>query len=202
MSKKLTEVQNSLYNEDFIESFTHFALTTYKRFEETEKNNEIEYTEDSAAPTSEESETYIFKVANMFYNILKPLFEVLKEWYASIKEILPSIFDKFVEGILLYSKKQLSISFEQIFKIFQFFGLDEIYPETFDKINAALQWKICQNSWIDMDFLNSYKISLLSNAPIETLNAINDLIVLLKMKERERKNDQQFEDEILKILES
>lgn len=100
------------------------------------------------------------------------------------------------------TKKQLSIPFEQVFKVFQFFGLEEISPETFEKINAALQWKICQVNWIDRDFLNSYKNSLLSNVSIETLNAINDLIELLKMREKEIKKDQQFEEEILKILES
>ncbi len=205
MLKKLVEVQNSLYNEDFIENFSRSAFTAYKHFEELEKINEIEFTEDSAAPAIEEGESFIIKVANLFYNILKPLFDVLNEWYDSFKEILPLIFDKFVEGILLYSKKtkkQLSISFEQIFKVFQFFGLEEVYPETFEKINAALQWKICQVSWIDRDFLNSYKNSLLSNVSIVTLNAINDLIEVLKMREKERENDQQFEEEILIILES
>lgn len=205
MLKKLTEVQNSLYNEDFIENFSRSAVTVYKNFEEFEKINEIEFTEDSAAPAIEEGESFIIKVTNLFYNILKPLFDVLNEFYNSFKEILPLIFDKFIEGILIYSKKtknQLSISFEQVFKVFQFFGLEEIYPETFDKINAALQWKILKVSWIDTDFLNSYKNSLLSNAPIETLNAINDLIELLKMKEKERENYKQFEEEILMILES
>ncbi len=201
----MAEVQNSFYNEDFLENFSNGVITAYKNFEECEKINEIEITEVSAAPAIEEKESFIIKVANLFYKILNPLFDVLKEFYNSFKEILPLIFDKFIEGLLVYSKKtkkQLSISFEQIFKIFQFFGLEEIYPETFDKINAALQWKICQVNWIDRDFLHSYKNSLLSNTSIEIINAINDLIDLLNMIEKEKENDRQFEEEILMILES
>jgi len=203
--KKLIEVQNSVYNKDFIENFSRSVFTVYKNFEELERINEIEFTEDSAAPTIERGEDFINKASNLFFNILKPLFGFLNEVYDSLKEILPLIFDKFIEGILLYSKKskkQLSMSFEQVFKIFQFFGLEEVYPETFEKTNAALQWKICQVSWIDRNFLKTYKNSLLSNVTIEILNAINDLIETIKMREKERENDQQFEEVILKILES
>lgn len=205
MLKKLIEVQNSVYNKDFIENFSRSVFTVYKNFEELERINEIEFTEDSAAPTIERGEDFINKASNLFFNILKPLFGFLNEVYDSLKEILPLIFDKFIEGILLYSKKskkQLSMSFEQVFKIFQFFGLEEVYPETFEKTNAALQWKICQVSWIDRNFLKTYKNSLLSNVTIEILNAINDLIETIKMREKERENDQQFEEVILKILES
>ncbi|MBA7537900.1 hypothetical protein ES705_30172 [subsurface metagenome] len=203
MLNGLSEVQSALYNEDFLENLSKGFFNAYKNFEEHESVNEIEITEVSTAPTREESKNFISKIVDFFYEILKTIIDVLKELYYRLKEILPLIFDKFIESLLLYSKKtkkQLYLSFKQIFDIFQLFGLEEIYPETFDKINAALQWKICSVNWIDSNFLNIYKNSLLSNTSVDVINAINDLRDLLEMLKKESENNVKFEEDLARIL--
>ncbi|MHA1488948.1 MAG: hypothetical protein ACTSRI_04760 [Promethearchaeota archaeon] len=115
----------------------------------------------------------------------------------------PELFDKFIESILLYSKEtknKVFFTFKQIYDIFQFFGLEEIYPKTFDKINASLQWKICSSDFITLDFLKSYKNSLLPNISRETINSIDDLISILLVFEKEKRNNIKLEKDISKIL--
>lgn len=201
----MTEVQSALYNEDVIKDLSDSLFNAYKNFEEFEEIEKYESTEITTAPTPaiEESESFIVRFINFFYEILNRIIVAFKKIYYIFKEILPKIFDKFIQNILLYSKKtkkQLFFTFEQIFEIFQLFGLDVINPETFDKINAALQWKICPTNWIDLNFLYSYKNSLLSNTPPENIDAINDLHECLKMLEKEAENQIKFEEDISRIL--
>ncbi len=201
----MTEVQSALYNEDIIKNLSESLFNAYRNFEEFEDIEKYESTEITTAPTLaiEESESFIVRFFNFLYEILNKIILALKKIYFGFKEILPQIFDKFIENILLDSKKtkkQIFFTFGQIFEIFQLFGLDMINSETFDKINAALQWKICPTYWIDLNFLESYKNSLLSNTPLEYIDTIKDLIDCLKMLEKETENHIRFEEDVSRIL--
>ena len=204
MLKKLIEVQSALYNEEILENVSEDLFIVYKNFNESKDIYEIESIVPSTAPIIEVVGNFFKKLFEVIYNILKPIIDALKELYNSFKEILPLIFDKFIEYILIYSKKtkkDLQISFELIFNIFRFFGLEEIHPSTFDKIYAALQWKICSINWINTKFLGSYKNSLLSNIPSENIDSIKDLYELLEMLEKEAENNRIFEEDVSEILE-
>ena len=204
MLKKLIEVQSTLYNEEILENLSEDLFIAYKNFNESEDIYELESIETSTASIIEQVGSFFKKLFEVIYNVLKPIIVVLKELYNSFKEILPFVFDKFIEYILIYSKKtkkDLQISFELIFNIFRFFGLEEIHPSTFDKIYAALQWKICSINWINTKFLGSYKNSLLSNIPSENIDSIKDLYELLEMLEKEAENNRIFEEDVSEILE-
>ncbi len=204
MLKKLIEVQSTLYNEEILENLSEDLFIAYKNFNESEDIYELESIETSTASIIEQVGSFFKKLFEVIYNVLKPIIVVLKELYNSFKEILPFVFDKFIEYILIYSKKtkkDLHISFELFFKIFRFFGLEDIYPSTFDKIYAALQWKICSIKWINTKFLGSYKNSLLSNIPSENIDSIKDLYELLEMLEKEAENNRIFEEDVSEILE-
>lgn len=203
MLNGLTEVQSALYNKDALSNISKSLFNVYKVLEENKPLNEYEIKTDATAPVLEGENNYLSKIIQLFYTILDSIVNILQKLYYSLKEILPIIFDKFIESLLIYLKnteKQFDTSFEQIFEIFQVFGLDEIYPETFDKIHAALQWKICHYDWINLGFLISYKKSLLKNTPIETLQAIDDLIELLKNLEKEIAGNKKFEEDVEMIL--
>ena len=115
----------------------------------------------------------------------------------------PLVFDKFIENLLKYSKKTgrpIFFSFEQIYRIFQLFGLEEIYPETFNKIGASLQWKIISLDWINLQFIDAYRATLLLDTSIETLESISDLYDVLLMLNREAESNQRFEKDLTRIL--
>ncbi len=187
--------------EDKFLNIMHKLMKTYINFENNEKNELIE---DSIDPVNSDNLTsWIKNFIEAIINIVKQLYDNLKRIYYDLKELLPEIFDKFIEGLLLYwkaTRKEPVINFQQIFTIFQIIGLKEIYPATFDKINGALQWKICPVDFITIEFLNSYKNSLLSNVSEDVLIAIDDLIDTLLIFQKEQNNQKELEKELANIL--
>ena len=195
----MTEVQSVLFDEELLQELTQSLLNAYINYESYEENQFI----DNATPLDFETSPPIKQFFNIIVRIFNQLINTIKEIYLNIKEILPEFFDKFIESILLYSKEtknKVFTTFKQIYDIFQFFGLEEIYPKTFDKINASLQWKICSPDFITLDFIKSYKNSLLSNISRETINSIDDLISILLVFEKEKRNNIKLEKDISKIL--
>jgi len=138
-----------------------------------------------------------------FKNALTKLVEGIKEAYSSFIEILPEIFDCFIEGILRYShiyQKELKFTFKQFYYLFESIGLREIRAKTINRITAALQWKICPASWIDLEFLNNYKNGLLHNTSEEIKDSIENLIDMLKIIQQEESFNDQFERDLIILL--
>ena len=195
----MTEVQSVLFDEEVVKETIQSLLNAYINYEIYEENQFI----DNTTPFDFETSSPIIEFFNFIVKILNKLMNTIKEIYFNIKEILPEFFDKFIESILLYSKEtknKILFNFKQIYDTFQFFGLEDIYPETFDKINASIQWKICSPDFITLDFLITYKNSLLSNISKDTINSIDDLVSILLVFEKEKRNNMKLENDISKIL--
>lgn len=191
---------NSIYEEELLSMQTKSLLESYQQCEQES------YMESSNQTYSEETrnKSILDMLFEFVSQVIKLLTTSLRDIYLDIKEVLPELFDKIIEGLLLYlkdTKQELEITFEQIYKIFQIFGLDEILSSTFDKINASYQWKICSLDFISIDFLHDYKSSLLSGKNEFILNSISDLEKTLTIFEKERKDARDFEKEIAMILE-
>lgn len=124
--------------------------------------------------------------------------------YYNFKEVLPILFDNFIQYVLKNlrnTNKPIAFTFKQFYEIFQLFGLEEINAITFNRITAALQWKICSQEWIDLEFIISYKESLFSNASPEMLEAIEDLSEMLINLKKEEESNKKFIEELEKISE-
>jgi len=165
--------------------------------------NENETVEITSGEDRLDLKNYWTLLIENFKNILKKLVDGIKEAYSTFVEILPEIFDYFIEGILKYtriSQKELRFTFKQFFYLFELIGLREIRARTFNRISAALQWKVCPSSWIDLEFLNNYRNNLLYNTSENIKDSITNLIDMIKMIQREEYSNNQFESDLTKIL--
>jgi hypothetical protein len=165
--------------------------------------NENETVEITSGEERLDLKNYWTLLIENFKNILKKLVDVIKEAYSTFEEILPEIFDCFIEGILKYTRfyqKELRFTFKQFFYLFELIGLREIRARTFNRISAALQWKVCPSSWIDLEFLNNYRNNLLYNTSENIKDSITNLIDMIKMIQREEYFNNQFESYLARIL--
>jgi len=189
----MSVTQDVIIDNDKVNEFSQRIITGYSQIEKSQKV--IMTTE----PTVTRADSLINEVINFFLKILDWIRNKIINLYHNFKEILPTLFDSVIEGILKYTnrtKKSILLTFSQIYNIFEIFGLEEIYPETFEKITACLQWKIISLDWIDLEFLQNYKNSLLSNVSNDILDAIENLINMIFMYEREEINNKKFEEEL------
>ncbi|MFW9878786.1 MAG: hypothetical protein ACFFG0_37380 [Candidatus Thorarchaeota archaeon] len=189
----MSVIQDVIIDNDKVNEFSQKIITGYSQIEKTQK--EIITTE----PKVSRYDSLINEAINFFFKILDWIKDRIIQLYHNFKEILPTLFDSVIEGILRYTnktKKPILLTFPQIYNIFEIFGLEEIYPETFDKITTCLQWKIISLDWIDLEFLQNYKETLLSNVSNDILNAIENLISMIFMYEREEINNKKFQEEL------
>ena len=190
-------IQDVLIDNDIVNEFSQRIITGYSQIEKSQKA--ITTTE----PIITKYELLINEAINFFLKILNKIRNKIVHLYYNFKEILPTLFDSVIEGILKYvnrTKKPILLTFTQIYDIFELFGLEEIYSETFEKISACLQWKIISSNWIDLEFLQNYKDTLLSNVSIDVLDAIENLINIILMHKREEIDNKKFEEELLNFL--
>jgi hypothetical protein len=135
--------------------------------------------------------------------LLKSVIQKLKEWYNQFVELLPELFDLFIEGLMKYykeSKKQIPLLFGDIYRFFTLFGLREIQANTLNKLSVALQWKLIPSNWISLEFLHDYKSSLLKNTPKEILISLENLIKILKTRNREMEHYNNFIHDVEEII--
>jgi len=185
--------QDVIINDDIVKDFSQQIIAGYSQIEESQK---VITTTD---PLITRFAPLIKIAINFFLKILSKIRNKIIHAYYNFKEILPALFDSVIEGILKYvnrTKKPILLTFTQIYNIFEIVGLEEIYPETFEKISACLQWKIISSNWIDLFFLQSYKETLLSNVSSDVLDAIKNLINIILMHKREELDNKKFEEEL------
>ena len=189
----MSVIQDVIIDNDVVNEFSQRIIAGYSQIEKSQKI--ITTTE----PINTKYELLIKEVINFFLKILNKIRNKIVHLYYNFKEILPTLFDSVIEGILRYvnrTKKPILLTFTQIYNIFELFGLEEIYPETFEKISACLQWKIISSYWIDLEFLQNYKNTLLSNVSKDVLDAIENLINIILMQKRDDIDNKKFEEEL------
>ena len=189
----MSVIQDVIIDNDVVNEFSQRIIAGYSQIEKSQKI--ITTTE----PINTKYELLIKEVINFFLKILNKIRNKIVHLYYNFKEILPTLFDSVIEGILKYvnrTKKPILLTFAQIYDIFELFGLEEIYPETFEKISACLQWKIISSNWIDLEFLQNYKNTLLSNVSKDVLDAIENLINIILMQKRVDIDNKKFEEEL------
>lgn len=189
----MSVIQDVLIDNDEVNKFSQRIIAGYSQIEKSQKI--ITTTE----PIITKYELLINEAINFFLKILDKIRNKIVHFYCKFKEILPTLFDSVIEGILKYvnrTKKPILLTFAQIYDIFELFGLEEIYPETFEKISACLQWKIISSNWIDLDFLQNYKNTLLSNVSKDVLDAIENLINIILMQKRAEIDNKKFKEEL------
>lgn len=189
----MSVIQDVIIDNDVVNEFSQRIIAGYSQIEKSQKI--ITTTE----PINTKYELLIKEVINFFLKILNKIRNKIVHLYYNFKEILPTLFDSVIEGILRYvnrTKKPILLTFTQIYNIFELFGLEEIYPETFEKISACLQWKIISSYWIDLEFLQNYKNTLLSNVSKDVLDAIENLINIMLMQKRVDIDNKKFEEEL------
>ncbi len=189
----MSVIQDVIIDNDIVNEFSQRIIAGYSQIEKSQKI--ITTTE----PIITKYALLINEAINFFLKILDKIRNKIVHLYYSFKEILPTLFDSVIEGILKYvnrTKKPILLTFAQIYDIFELFGLEEIYPETFEKISACLQWKIITSNWIDLEFLQNYKNTLLSNVSKDVLDAIENLINIILMQKRENIDNKKFEEEL------
>lgn len=189
----MSVIQDVIIDNDIVNEFSQRIIAGYSQIEKSQKI--ITTTE----PIITKYALLINEAINFFLKILDKIRNKIVHLYYSFKEILPTLFDSVIEGILKYvnrTKKPILLTFAQIYDIFELFGLEEIYPETFEKISACLQWKIISSNWIDLEFLQNYKNTLLSNVSKDVLDAIENLINIILMQKRENIDNKKFEEEL------
>jgi len=198
--EKLTEVESVGYDEilkNELKSISQPLLSTYKLISQRETENL------TAGPIKSEKLIDWKFFLDYFITTLQKIIEKVKELYYTFIEVLPEIFDIFIESILKYyslTQKQLLLSFRQFYYLFELFGLRQIQTRTFNRINAAIQWRICPDNWIDLEFLLEYKNGLLKNTSNEVINSISNLYETVRMIEREEQHTKDFENNLIKIL--
>ncbi len=189
----MSVIQDVIIDNDIVNEFSQRIIAGYSQIEKSQKI--ITTTE----PIITKYALLINEAINFFLKILDKIRNKIVHLYYSFKEILPTLFDSVIEGILKYvnrTKKPILLTFAQIYDIFELFGLEEIYPETFEKISACLQWKIISSNWIDLEFLQNFKDTLLSNVSKDVLDAIENLINIILMQKRENIDNKKFEEEL------
>lgn len=189
----MSVIQDVIIDNDIVNEFSQRIVAGYSQIEKSQKD--ITTTE----PINTKYELLIKEVMNFFLKILNKIRNKIVDLYYNFKEILPTLFDSVIEGILKYvnrTKKPILLTFAQIYDIFELFGLEEIYPETFEKISACLQWKIISSNWIDLEFLQNFKDTLLSNVSKDVLDAIENLINIILMQKRDDIDRMKFEEEL------
>ena len=189
----MSVIQDVIIDNELVNEFSQRIIAGYSQIEKSQKI--ITTTE----PIITKYALLINEAINFFLKILDKIRNKIVHLYYSFKEILPTLFDSVIEGILKYvnrTKKPILLTFAQIYDIFELFGLEEIYPETFEKISACLQWKIITSNWIDLEFLQNYKNTLLSNVSKDVLDAIENLINIILMQKRENIDNKKFEEEL------
>ena len=189
----MSVIQDVIIDNDIVNEFSQRIVAGYSQIEKSQKD--ITTTE----PINTKYELLIKEVINFFLKILNKIRNKIVHLYYNFKEILPTLFDSVIEGILRYvnrTKKPILLTFTQIYNIFELFGLEEIYPETFEKISACLQWKIISSNWIDLEFLQNFKDTLLSNVSKDVLDAIENLINIILMQKRDDIDRMKFEEEL------
>ena len=193
----MSVIQDVIIDNDIINGFSQKIIAGYSQIEKSQKI--ITTTE----PIITKYELLINEAINFFLKILNKIRNKIRnkivDLYYNFKEILPTLFDSVIEGILKYvnrTKKPILLTFAQIYDIFELFGLEEIYPDTFEKISACLQWKIISSNWIDLEFLQNFKDTLLSNVSKDVLDAIENLINIILMQKRDDIDNKKFEEEL------
>lgn len=135
--------------------------------------------------------------------LLKTVIQKFKEWYNQFVEILPELFDLFIEGLMKYykeSKKEIPLSFGDLYRFFTLFGLREIQASTLNKLSVALQWKLIPSNWISLEFLLDYRSSLLKNTPKDILVSLENLIKISKTRNREMEHYNNFILDVEEII--
>ncbi|MHA1846199.1 MAG: hypothetical protein ACTSXU_01000 [Promethearchaeota archaeon] len=193
----MTEIQPVLYNKEIFEGVVGNLLKNFIYYEN--------YQGDQFNTTLTPLDPQHVSVGQQFFNYFKIINNLIhpEDVYYSIEELLSDLFDKFIEGILLYlkeTKNKISLSFKDLYNIFHSFGLRKIYPETLDKINASIQWKICSPDFINPEFLKTYKNSLLPDISRDTIKSIDDLLLILKIFEKEKKDLLELENDVSEII--
>lgn len=189
----MSVIQDVIIDIDIVNGFSQSIIAGYSQIEKSQIS--ITTTE----PIISKYDLLMNEVINFFLKILYKIRNKIVHLYYNFKEILPTVFDSVIEGILKHvnrTKNPILLTFTQIYNIFELFGLEEIYPETFDKISACLQWKIISSNWIDFEFLQNFKDTLLSNVSKDVLDAIENLTNIISMQKRDDIDIKKFEEEL------
>jgi hypothetical protein len=116
---------------------------------------------------------------------------------------IAEVFDLFIEVVLKsyrHRKSEITLSFEDCYKFFRLFGLDEIQPSTLNKLATSLQWKLIYPNFINRDFILKYKDTLPENSDKDLIKSLNHLIDILKIRKREDEHYRAFVRDVEKIL--